>query len=315
MNPSTRLKRTGFSMLLPSKEPRPLVPSTGATRKSPKPSTSAKTSVPAISFLESSCSSPKATLVERVNAFMPSQRVSPRERAPLMMGRRKSLLRRVMERNRSARRSTSPEGARTAIPQKFGERIKTPSMMACPPTLIVFLLPVLAGLAAILEALHPTAGVHYTLLASVERVALGAEVDRDRISRRRARLEFVAAHATYQRLRVLRMYTSLHSVPPAIDDTRLFYRSYLGKRGSRVCFFPTPWSALRPLSADALELAEELGVRAGLLELLDQELYLLAGVEGVEDATDLPDPLGLGRLHEQLLLTRGGVLDVDGRVD
>src|ERR687897_552016 len=70
-----------------------------------------------------------------------------------------------------------------------------------------------------------------------------------------------------------------------------------------------------PLSADALELAQELGVRAGLFELLDQELYLLAGVEGVEDAADLPDPLGLGRLHEQFLLARRGVLDVDSRVD
>src|SRR5215203_4437977 len=68
-------------------------------------------------------------------------------------------------------------------------------------------------------------------------------------------------------------------------------------------------------TADALELAQELGVRAGLLELLDQELYLLRAVQGVEDAPDLPDSLGLGRLHEQLLLTRRGVLDVDGRVD
>src|SRR5215211_5914788 len=69
------------------------------------------------------------------------------------------------------------------------------------------------------------------------------------------------------------------------------------------------------LAADALELTQELGVRAGLLELLDQELYLLSGVKGIEDATDLPDPLGLGRLHEQLLLARRRVLDVYGRVD
>src|SRR5215210_1082277 len=69
------------------------------------------------------------------------------------------------------------------------------------------------------------------------------------------------------------------------------------------------------LTADALELAQELGVCTGLFELLDQKLYLLARVEGVEDATDLPDPLGLGRLHEQLFLTRRGVLDVDGGVD
>src|ERR671921_2510721 len=91
----------------------------------------------------------------------------------------------------------------------------------------------------------------------------------------------------------------------------------LGIGGVRSRKSSKPYSLDREanLPANALEFAQELGVRAGLLELLDQELYLLPGVEGVEDATDLPDPLGLGRLHEQLLLTCGGVLDVDGRVD
>src|ERR687890_580175 len=177
MNPSTRLKITGFSMLLPRKEPSPLVPSTGATRKSPKPSTSAKMRVPAISFLESSSSSPSAMFVDTVRAFMPSHRVSPRERAsrrpPLWPVRRPS--------SRSA------------------------------------LLPVLASLAAILEALPPTAGVHYALLARIERVALRAEVHRDRVPRRGARLELVATHATHQRLRILWMYTSLHHVPPSLE--------------------------------------------------------------------------------------------------
>src|SRR5215204_5291185 len=201
MNPSTRLKITGFSILLPRKEPSPLVPSTGATRKSPRPSTSAKMRVPAISFLESSSSSPSAMFVDMVSAFIPNHRVSPRERAPLIMGRRNSLLRRVTERKRSARRSISPDGVRTAIPQKLGERIKTPSMMACPPTLILF---------------GPTAGVHYALLACVERVALRAEVHRDRVPRRGASLELVAAHAAYQRLRILWMYTSLHHIPPSL---------------------------------------------------------------------------------------------------
>src|SRR5688500_17146371 len=74
-------------------------------------------------------------------------------------------------------------------------------------------------------------------------------------------------------------------------------------------------AAKRPLSADALELAQELGVRAGRFELLDQELYLLAGVEGVEDAADLPDPLGLSRLYEQFSLARRGLCDVDARLD
>src|SRR5215210_1271171 len=213
ITPSIRLNRTGFSMLVPRRAPSPLAPKTGAARNSPKPSTSAKRSVPAISFFERSSSSPSAMFVESVSAFIPSHSVSPRESAPRTIGNRKSLLRRVTERNGSALSSTSPEGARTAIPQKLGERISTPSMMACPPTLIVLgpLLLVLAGLATVLEPLHPAAGVDDALLARVERVALGAEVHRDRVPRRRARLELVAAHAAYQRRRVLGMYAGLHT--------------------------------------------------------------------------------------------------------
>src|SRR5918997_1608313 len=304
MNPSTRLKRTGFSIFAPIKEPNPLVPRTGATRKRPKPSTSAKMSVPAISFLESSCSSPSAMFVEMVSAFIPNHRVSPRERAPLIMGRRNSLLRRVTERKRSARRSMSPAGVRTAIPQKLGERLTTPSIMPCPPTFMERLLPVLAGLAAVLEPLDPATGVHYALLAGVERVALGADVHGDGLARGRARLELVAAHAAHHRRRVLGMYAGLH-VETSVSKGSFPIVYYLckGREGAA-------W-----LAADALELAQKLGVRASLLELLDQELYFLRAVERVEDAADLPDPLGLGRLHQELFLARRGVLDVDGRVD
>src|SRR5918998_3446707 len=68
------------------------------------------------------------------------------------------------------------------------------------------------------------------------------------------------------------------------------------------------------LAPDALQLAQELGVGPGLLELGYKELQLRRGLEGVQDAAHLPDPLGLGRLHEELLLACRGVLDVDGRV-
>src|SRR5918998_2204146 len=221
--PSTRLKRMGFSMLSPSNAPSPLVPSTGATRKSPKPSTSAKTRVAAISFLESSSSSPSAMLVERVSAFMPSQRVSPKETAPRIIGSLRSLLRRVTERKRSARRSISPVGVRTAIPQKLGERIRTPSIMACPPTLTVgpASLPAPAGLAPVLEALDPTAGVYHALAPGVERVAGRTDVHGDGLARRRARLELVPAGAAHQRLRVLGVYTGLHAKPPSLKLRRL----------------------------------------------------------------------------------------------
>jgi hypothetical protein len=83
--------------------------------------------------------------------------------------------------------------------------------MACPPTFMALLLPVLASLAAILEPLHAAAGIHYALLAGVERVALGTNVDGNGLARGRACLELVAAHAAYQRRRVLGMYACLHS--------------------------------------------------------------------------------------------------------
>src|SRR5215212_3787150 len=210
-------------MLFSSNAPIPLVPRTGATRKSPKPSARAKTSVPVISFFERSSSSPSAMLVESVSAFMPSQMVSPRERAPRIIASLNSLLRRVIERKRSALRSTSPTGVRTAIPQKLGERISTPSIMACPPTLTAELgplLPGLAGLAPILEPLHSAAGIHDAALARVERVAHRADIYRDGLARRRARLEFrIAARAPHQRPRVLGMYPRLHANPPSLSST------------------------------------------------------------------------------------------------
>src|SRR5829696_7765175 len=217
ITPSTRLKRTGFSMLLPSSEPIPLVPRTGATRNSPKPSTAANPRVKAISFLERSSSSPSAMFVLRVSAFIPSQRVSPKERAPRIIGSLRSLLRRVTERKGSALRSRSPVGVRTAIPQKLGERISTPSIMACPPTLTVAptSLPAPAGLAPVLEALDPTAGVYDALAPGVERVAGRTDVHGDGLARRRARLELVPAGAAHQRLRVLGVYTGLHVKPPS----------------------------------------------------------------------------------------------------
>src|SRR5215210_2495936 len=324
ITPSIRLNRTGFSMLVPRRAPSPLAPKTGAARNSPKPSTSAKRSVPAISFFERSSSSPSAMFVESVSAFIPSHSVSPRESAPRTIGNRKSLLRRVTERNGSALSSTSPEGARTAIPQKLGERISTPSIMACPPTLKRGpLLPVLAGLAAVLEALHPAAGVHYALLARVERVARAGDVQlhqrvlvavlpSDRAARlygRAAQDGEVRADVPENDRPVLGMYALLHNDFLLSVLEALQFNHEKGE-GPLVRTFPK-----EPLAADALYLAQELGVGAGLLELLDQKLYLLRAVERVQDATHLPDPLGLGRLHEQLLLARRGVLDVDGGVD
>src|SRR5918998_4746302 len=319
--PSTRLKWTGFSMLPPRNDPSPLVPSTGATRKSPKPSTRAKPSVKAISFLESSSSSPSAMLVERVSAFMPSQRVSPKDRAPRIIGSLKSLLRRVTDRKRSARRSSSPVGVRTAIPQKLGERISTPSIMACPPTLTALsvLLPVPTALTPLFEALHPAAGVHDALPARVERVARAGDVELDQrvggailalygplgLDRRAAQEREIGASITEDHGAVLGVYPFFHTNLSLKLRPLVYYTCKGTRRLVRAALY----------LSDALQLAQELGVGSGLLELLDEELYLLGGVEGVQDAANLPDSLGLRRLHQQLLLAGTRVLDVYRRVD
>src|SRR6476469_10957989 len=60
-----------------------------------------------------------------------------------------------------------------------------------------------------LEALDPTAGIHELLLARVERVAVGADLDVE-LRLRRAGRELVAARAGDVREDVLRMDLSLH---------------------------------------------------------------------------------------------------------
>src|SRR5215210_5826802 len=98
----------------------------------------------------------------------------------------------------------------------------------------------------------------------------------------------------------------------SISNKRRHIVYYVCKGGTARAAAPPGWLWLTP---DALQLAQELGVGAGLLELGYEELQLRRGLEGVEDAAHLPNPLGLGRLHEELFLARRGVLDVDGRVE
>src|SRR5215212_4152533 len=109
------------------------------------------------------------------------------------------------------------------------------------------------------------------------------------------------------------MSVFIEKPPSDIQRHRLFYyaRKEIEKGGRRR---GRP-QELVALNADALQLAEELRVGAGLFELLYKELYLLIGTQSAQDAPDLPDPLRLGRFHEELLFPRTRVLDVDGRVD
>src|SRR5919112_4856385 len=87
------------------------------------------------------------------------------------------------------------------------------------------------------------------------------------------------------------------------------------RRGRPRASFAAAPSLRVALTADALQLAQELSVGAGLFELLYKELQLLVAVKGAKDAADLPYPLGLGGLHEELFLSRARVLNVDSRVD
>jgi SAM-dependent methyltransferase len=65
----------------------------------------------------------------------------------------------------------------------------------------------------------------------------------------------------------------------------------------------------------ALDLAEELGVGAGLVGLVEQELEGLLGVEGAEGAAELGGGAVFVGRHQQLVAAGAGRHRVDGRVD
>src|ERR1051325_4927094 len=87
----------------------------------------------------------------------------------------------------------SPSGLRMATAQFEGPRIITPSITACPPMALTSTSARLAGpLETPLEALDAAAGVEELLLARVERVAVGADLDVE-LGLRRAGRERVPA--------------------------------------------------------------------------------------------------------------------------
>src|SRR5581483_2449307 len=96
-----------------------------------------------------------------------------------------------------------------------GLRIITPSRTACPPTVTKRLLRPLGALGALepaLEALDPSTGVHELLLARVEGMALGADLDVE-LGLGRADLERVPAGARHRREHVIGMDTGFHRAP------------------------------------------------------------------------------------------------------
>src|SRR5690242_6747632 len=105
---------------------------------------------------------------------------SPSAITPRRIGRCKILCRAIAESIGRVTCAIEPAGVRTATAQFPGLRIMTPSRTACPPTVIVGLPRALGALGALepaLEALDPSTGVHELLLAPIEGVALGADLD------------------------------------------------------------------------------------------------------------------------------------------
>src|SRR5262245_49387217 len=100
---------------------------------------------------------------------------------PRMIGSRSQRWRRRMEVIGRLTSAMSPSGLRTATDQAEGPRIITPSRTAWPPIGALMRFFSLLGpaglLEAPLEALDATAGVHELLLAGVEGMTLGADLD------------------------------------------------------------------------------------------------------------------------------------------
>src|SRR5438477_2396058 len=149
------------------------------------------------------------------SARKPMASDSPSATTPRRMGSRSQRWRAIAESIDRVTCAIEPAGVRTATAQFPGLRIMTPSRTACPPTVIVGLpraLRALGALESALEALDPSAGVHELLLARVEGVALGADLD-VQLRLGRVDLERVPAGARHRREHVIGMDTGLHRVP------------------------------------------------------------------------------------------------------
>src|SRR3954447_25590721 len=125
---------------------------------------------------------------------------SPSATTPRTIGRGKNQWRAIAERIGWLTPAMPPPGVRTATAQLDGPRIMTPSRTAWPPIaaltrrLRLLRLPRARGPA--LEALDAAAGVHQLLLARVERVAVGADLD-VQLCLRGASRELVPARAAH----------------------------------------------------------------------------------------------------------------------
>src|SRR5437588_3316485 len=143
---------------------------------------------------------------------------SPSAMTPRMTGSRKMRWRAMAESIGRVTCAIEPAGVRTATAQFPGLRIMTPSRTAWPPTVIRLRLLAAGALRALgalepaLEALDPSTGVHELLLARIEGVALGADLD-VQLGLGRMDLERVPAGARHRGEHVIGMDTGLHRSP------------------------------------------------------------------------------------------------------
>src|SRR4051812_11497780 len=210
-----------------------LVSRTGTAKNRPSASASATTTVPAHMPLEISSSSGAACAFALASsALKPMASDWASAATPRTTGRRSA--RRRRETIGCDWTAISPSGVREATAQVETPRIITPSSTAWPPTAASrwtgrsrtgLLTPptsaarprtsggspaALALGRPALEALDAPAGVHELLLARVEGMAVGADLD-VHVALGRAGDELVPARAAHRRLDVLRMDFGLHS--------------------------------------------------------------------------------------------------------
>src|SRR5437868_2917107 len=151
------------------------------------------------------------------SARKPMASDSPSATTPRRIGSRSQRWRAIAESIDRVTCAIEPAGVRTATAQFPGLRIMTPSRTAWPPTVTLGLLAAgalraLGALEPALEALDPSTGVHELLLARIEGVALGADLD-VQLRLGRMDLERVPARARHRREHVIGMDTGLHRLP------------------------------------------------------------------------------------------------------
>src|SRR4051812_31406598 len=212
--PSTSAKVTPF-------RPRKSVSRAGEAlkRTSEKPiaNTNATTieAVDSSSVTSSESSSLAAHCADRPRARNPIARESPSATMPRMNGSRSSRCRAATDVVACETCEMRPSGRRTETAQNRGVRIITPSSTAWPPTGVTgaALLRLLRLGEPLLEPLDATTRVDELLLAGVERVALGADLD-GHVALGGACLELVPTRALDDRELVLRVDISLHATQP-----------------------------------------------------------------------------------------------------